>query len=307
MVKAKKNSGEMSFLEHLEELRWHIIRAALGSLVFMVIAFLNRNFIFNEVILKPKSPDFITNRLFGQMGDWLSKNLHISAESVAINTHPLQIINIDMAGQFSSHIKISVVVGLIIASPYIIWELWRFVKPALHSSEKRYASGAVFYISSLFLIGILFGYFLISPLSIHFLSTYIVSEEVVNTIKLSSYIGTVTSVTFASGVIFELPVVVLFLSKIGLMSPRFMKKYRRHAYVILLIVSGIITPPDVFSQILVCIPLILLYEISVFISRSVERKRKNAEEIDMTGKTVTSEAVNEDTETPGRTYVNDDE
>jgi len=264
----------MSFLDHLEVLRWHIIRAAFGAFVFMVIAFINRNFIFNEIILKPRNPDFPTNRFFLNLSGWLNSTFNLNIGSLAINTTPLNIVNIDMAGQFTSHIKISIVVGLILASPYIIWEIWRFIAPALHQNEKRHASGAVFFISSLFIIGVLFGYYLIAPLSIHFLNTYIVSEQVVNTIKLSSYIGTITSVIFASGVIFELPIIVLFLSKIGMLSPGFMRKYRKHAYVLLLIIAGIITPPDVFSQVLVCVPLIVLYEISVYISRSVERTRK---------------------------------
>jgi sec-independent protein translocase protein TatC len=303
MAKTKDNNREeMSFLDHLEELRWHIIRAALGAFVFMIIAFFNRTFIFNEIILKPKNPDFITNRFFKWGGEWLSKNLHIDTSSIVINTQPLNIINIDMAGQFSSHINISIVAGLILASPYIIWEFWRFVKPALHKNEKRYATGAVFYISTLFIIGILFGYYLIAPLSINFLNTYIVSDQVVNTIKLSSYIGTITSVTFASGVVFELPIVVLFLSKIGLLSPGFMRKYRRHAYVLLLLVAGIITPPDVFSQILVCIPLIILYEISVFISRSVDKRRKK----DLLEEEITENKMS-DEEPSGRTFINGDD
>ncbi|HPR32702.1 MAG TPA: twin-arginine translocase subunit TatC [Prolixibacteraceae bacterium] len=275
MIRFRKNKDtekEMSFLQHLEELRWHIVRALLVSVLFMVLAFINRSFLFNEVILKPKSPDFFSNRMFLELSHWLTDVFGIDSSALAINQSPLNLVNIDMAGQFVSHIKISIVAGLIIASPYIVWEIWRFIKPALHQNEKKTSRGAVFTISSLFLTGILFGYYLIVPLSIHFLSTYIVSQEVVNTIKLNSYIGTVTSVTFASGVIFELPVVVYFLSKIGLLTPGFMRKYRRHAYVLLLIISAIITPPDVFSQILVCIPLIILYEISVFISRSVVKK-----------------------------------
>jgi sec-independent protein translocase protein TatC len=303
MAKTKDyNREEMSFLDHLEELRWHIIRAALGAFVLMIIAFFNRTFIFNEIILKPKNPDFITNRFFKWGGEWLSKNLHIDTSSIVINTQPLNIINIDMAGQFSSHINISIVAGLILASPYIIWEFWRFVKPALHKNEKRYATGAVFYISTLFIIGILFGYYLIAPLSINFLNTYIVSDQVVNTIKLSSYIGTITSVTFASGVVFELPIVVLFLSKIGLLSPGFMRKYRRHAYVLLLLIAGIITPPDVFSQVLVCIPLIILYEISVFISRSVDKRRKK----DLLEEEITENKMSGE-EASGRTFINGDD
>ncbi|MBN1924435.1 MAG: twin-arginine translocase subunit TatC [Prolixibacteraceae bacterium] len=276
--KRKKNTDkEMPFLSHLEELRWHIIRALVVSLVFMIAAFISRDFIFNDIILKPRTPDFFSNHYLLVISQRLSDLLNTKKVILAINQSPLPLVNIDMAGQFMAHIKISIVAGLIVASPYIVWEIWHFIKPALHSNEKSTARGAVFYISFLFITGILFGYFLIAPLSIHFLSTYIVSQEVTNTIKLASYIGTVTSVTFASGVIFELPVVVLFLSKIGMVTPEFMRKYRKHAYVLLLVLSAIITPPDVFSQLLVCFPLIILYEISVGISRSVNKKLKRDE------------------------------
>jgi sec-independent protein translocase protein TatC len=273
-----KNNVEMSFFEHLEVLRGHLIRSVLAAFVFMVVAFLNRDLIFSEIILKPKNPDFVTNRFFKSMGEWLHTHFNMDATGMAINTKPLSIVNIDMAGQFNSHITISLVAGLVLASPYIIWEIWRFIKPALIEREKKYASRAVFFISGLFIVGILFGYYIIAPLSIDFLSTYVVSSDVINTIKLDSYISTITSVTFASGVIFELPVIVFFLSKVGIMTPKFMKKYRRHSYIVLLIIAGIVTPPDVFSQILVCIPLIALYEISVIISRSVEKKRNQAKE-----------------------------
>jgi sec-independent protein translocase protein TatC len=276
----KSKEGEMTFLGHLEELRWHIVRSASVAFVLMIIAFVNRDFIFNDVILKPKSPDFPTNQFFARMSTWLSEVLNMNMDVLRINTSPLNIVNIEMAGQFMSHIKVSLIAGLVVASPYVIWEVWRFIKPALHRNEVKHATGAVFYSSILFILGILFGYYIITPLSIHFLSSYNVSQEIANTIKLNSYIATVTSVTFASGVIFELPILVLFLSKIGLLSPTFMRKYRRHAYVVLLIISAIITPPDVFSQILVCIPLIILYEISVFVSRSVHRKREQMENED---------------------------
>lgn len=292
----------MSFLDHLEELRWHVIRSAIGIFVFMIIAFINRDFIFNELILKPKNPDFITNRLFADFSKsiatffdkarnpvlpinffdniwkWIADHVNFTADTLAINNTHLDIVNIEMAGQFISHIKVSLILGLIVSSPYVFWEIWRFIKPALHKKEQKHAKGAVFYTSLLFIIGIIFGYYLITPLSVHFLSSYNVSTEIANTIKLNSYIGTVTSVTFASGIIFELPIAVLFLSKIGLITPQFMRKYRRHAYVLLLIISAIITPPDVFSQILVCLPLIILYEISVFISRYVIKKRKKENE-----------------------------
>ncbi|MDA3880233.1 MAG: twin-arginine translocase subunit TatC [Prolixibacteraceae bacterium] len=274
--KKKKHSTneELTFIEHLEELRWHIVRAVAGVFIFMLIAFLSRDFIFNEVILKPKSPSFPTNILFANISNWVNSIFNTETTALAINSSPLNIVNIDMAGQFLSHIKVSLVAGIIVSSPYIIWEIWRFIKPALKQSELRYARGGVFFTSVLFLAGVLFGYYLIAPLSIHFLSTYNVSQEIENTIKLNSYIGTLTSVTFASGIIFELPVATLFLSRIGLLTPDFMRKYRKHAYVLLLVLSAIITPPDVFSQILVCVPLVVLYEISIFISRYELRRQK---------------------------------
>ncbi|MDA3927865.1 MAG: twin-arginine translocase subunit TatC [Prolixibacteraceae bacterium] len=311
MAKKKNNSGntnEMSFLGHLEELRWHIVRAALGALVFMILAFINRDFIFNDVILKPKSPEFPTNLLFAKLSEWLSTLLNTNTDALAINNAPLDIVNIEMAGQFISHIKVSLIAGLIVASPYIFWEIWRFIKPALHKNEKKHTTGAVFFTSVLFIIGILFGYYLITPLSIHFLSSYNVSQEIANTIKLNSYIGTVTSVTFASGIIFELPIIVLFLSKAGLLTPEFMKKYRKHSYVALLILSAIITPPDVFSQILVCFPLVILYEISVFISRSVNRKRKKLEDEEDKPKQKESNKPNIDDDVPfERTFLDGSE
>lgn len=263
----------MSFLEHLEELRWHIIRSLLVAVGFMIIAFINREFIFNILILSPKNPEFFTNRMMALAGEWFHQHLGMDAKTFAINSQPLAIQNIEMAGQFMAHIKVSVVAGLIAASPYILWEIWRFIKPALYIEEQRHARGSVFFISLLFMLGILFGYYLIAPLSIHFFASYTISQEVGNTIRLNSYIANLTSVVFASGVIFELPMVVLYLSKAGLVNPTFMRKYRRHAYILLLVVSAAITPPDVFSQILVCIPLVLLYELSVFISRSVERQQ----------------------------------
>ena len=275
MSKLKKdNSNEMSFLGHLEVLRWHLIRASVAVLFFMVVAFLSRNFIFNEIILKPKNPDFFTNRMLAELGKWLNSNFGINATDLVINSQPLNLVNIDMAGQFMSHMEISLIAGLILASPFVIWELWRFIEPALLPNERKYTRGAVVFITGLFFCGVLFGYFLIAPLSIHFLNTYIVSDQVINTIKLSSYIRTMISVTFASGLIFELPILVFFLSKVGLITPSFMRKYRKHAYVLLLIIAAIITPPDVFSQVLVCIPLIVLYEISILISRSVLKKKE---------------------------------
>jgi sec-independent protein translocase protein TatC len=264
--KIKDPKEEMSFLEHLEELRWHIIRAFLAIVVFSVIAFIEKDLIFDKIIFSPKRPDFWTNRMFGLLADFLGM------DSVRINTKEFQLISINMSGQFMTHFWTSVIAGLIIASPYVIYEIWRFIRPALYEKERKYSTGAVFYMSVLFIVGVLFGYYLIVPLSVHFLGSYSISESVSNQINILSYINTVTSITLASGVIFELPVVVYVLSKVGILSPVMMTKYRKHAYVVLLIVSAIITPPDVFSQVMVCIPLVFLYEIGIVISKRVTKK-----------------------------------
>ncbi|GET32392.1 Sec-independent protein translocase protein TatC [Prolixibacter bellariivorans] len=264
----KKKEEEMSFLEHLEVLRWHLVRAVVAVVIFAILAFANYHFIFDTLILKPKTPEFATNQFF----NWISQVLNIPA--LAINDKPLQIININMAGQFATHIKISLLAGVILGFPYLFWEFWRFIRPALYEKEQKYATGAVVYSSLLFIIGILFGYYLIVPLSVNFLGSYDISDQITNQINLSSYISTVSSIVLAGGVVFELPVAIYFLSKVGLVTPAFMRRYRRHAYVVLLLLSAIITPPDVFSQIMVCFPLVFLYEIGIVISKRVAKKRE---------------------------------
>lgn len=264
----KGRQGEMSFLEHLEELRWHIIRSVLAIMIFAVAAFVFKDFIFSSIIFKPKTPDFWTNRMFAQFGDF------IGSEAIKINTQDLQLISIKMAGQFLTHIWTAIVAGFIVASPVVFFEFWRFIKPALYDNEKRHASGAVFFTSVLFSMGVLFGYYLIVPLSIHFLGSYSISGEVTNQININSYISTVVSISLASGVVFLLPIFVYFLSKVGLLTPAFMKQYRKHAYVVMLLLAAIITPPDVFSQIMVAFPLVFLYEIGILISRRIEKKRE---------------------------------
>jgi sec-independent protein translocase protein TatC len=178
-----------------------------------------------------------------------------------------------MSGQISTHIWISLIAGLILASPYVFWEIWRFIAPALYDKERKNTRGAVWAVTFLFLTGILFGYYIIAPMTIYFLGSYTISDQVKNLIDISSYFSSVTSVVFATGLVFEFPIVAFFLSKVGILTPSFMRKYRKHAIIVILIIGAIITPPDVFSQILVSIPLWGLYEISIFISARVERKR----------------------------------
>jgi sec-independent protein translocase protein TatC len=269
MKVSSSKDKEMSFLEHLEILRWHLIRAAIAIIALAIAAFIFNDFIFNTIILAPKSPKFITNELLCEFGNYLN------IKSLCINNKPFQVININMAGQFSTHIMVSLIAGFIVSFPYVFWEIWSFIKPALESNEERHAKGAVFFSSLLFILGVLFGYYIIVPLSVHFLGSYSVSNQVLNQINLSSYISTVSSVVLAAGIVFELPVIIFFLSKAGLITPDFLKRYRKHALVIILILSAIITPPDVFSQILVAMPLILLYEVGIFISKRIAAKDKS--------------------------------
>jgi sec-independent protein translocase protein TatC len=265
---SKNTEGEMSFLEHLEVMRWHLLRSILAIVILALVAFVFKDIVFDKILLAPKEPVFPTNRWLCRLGDILG------LERICINQDPFTLQTVKMAEQFSMHIMVSLIAGVVVAFPYIFWEFWTFFKPALYSSEKQHARGAVFFSSALFVTGILFGYFIIVPLSVHFLGSYTVSAEVKNQINLVSYIGTVTSITLASGVIFQLPIVTFFLTKVGLITPAFLKKYRKHSVIVILALAAIITPPDIFSQVLVCLPLLFLYEIGIIISRKVVAKQE---------------------------------
>jgi len=264
----------MSFLEHLEELRWHIIRSLIAIVVMMIVAFVFKDVLFNKIVLAPKNPTFISNRLFCEFGHYLAGVFNFNnPDLLCINTKQLNLISIKMAGQITTHIVVALVAGLIVAFPFVIREFWLFFKPALHSNEAKHARGAVLASSLLFFIGVLFGYFLLAPLSIHFLSSYQISADVVNQINVRSFIGTMTSICLATGVVFELPIVAFFLTKIGIITPSFMRQYRKHAIVVIFVLAAIITPPDIFSQTLVAVPLLILYEVSIFISAGVIKQK----------------------------------
>ena len=258
--------GTMTFWGHLEELRGHLIRSSLAILVCAIAAFLAKDILFSNVILAPKEPYFLTNRVFC----WFSEQL--SMPVLCINKNPVKLINIDLAGQFTTHIVVSLIIGIIAAIPYIVFEIWRFIRPGLNPKEQANSRGAVLVISGLFLTGVLFAYFLIVPLSINFLGSYQVSALVENQIALRSFITTVTTITLATGLLFELPVFVYFLSKVGIVTPEAMRKQRKLAFVTIIAVAALITPPDVFSQIMVGLPLFVLYEISIRISKRVAPK-----------------------------------
>lgn len=264
-----ESNENMSFLDHLEVFRWHLIRSIVSVLAFSLVAFIFKDFIFDAILLAPKDPEFLTYRFFCILSESIGFGNHL-----CLDHSPFSLINISMSGQFSAHITISIFAGFIIAFPYILWEIWSFVRPALYEKETNVIKGVVFFSSMLFILGILFGYYVVAPISINFLGSYNVSETISNQITLSSFIITVTSVTLANGIIFELPILVYFLTKMNLLTPEFMRIYRRHALILTLVLSAIITPPDITSQILVAFPLLILYELSIKLSsRTIKKNR----------------------------------
>lgn len=259
---------EMSFLDHLEELRWHIIRSTIAIIVAATVAFLGKSFLFDELIFGPTKTDFFTY-------DFLCRASSIIGYDSFCNTvFDFEVQSRTMAGQFSAHIWTSITFGFVIAFPYVLYEFWKFVSPGLYSKERKNSKGFIFFSSLLFFIGVLFGYYVICPLSINFLGTYSVADQVHNDFDLNSYIGLVRASVLASGFIFELPIIIYYLTKIGLVTPQFLKNNRKYALVIVLIVAAIITPPDVASQIIVAIPVIILYQVSILISKIVIKKQK---------------------------------
>lgn len=272
---AEKNIKEMSFLDHLEELRWLLVRSSAAIIICGIVAFFFSDFIFNEIIFGPKNPNFITYQLFCELG----KQFDLQ-ETLCITEINLPIQNREMGGQFSMHMWTSITVGFIFAFPFILWEIWKFISPALYEKERKYAVSFIIVSSFLFFVGVLFGYYLIAPLSVQFFASYIVSPEISNSIDINSYISLMKTSAIASGLLFELPIIIFFLTKIGLVTPEFLKKYRKYTLVIVLIVAAVITPPDVLSQIIVSIPIMILYEASILISvlvvKSQEREKLKA-------------------------------
>lgn len=264
-----KSPDEMSFLEHLEELRWHLIRSTVAILIAATIAFIFKDFIFNTILFAPKETDFVTYQVLCDISHAAGMG-----DTGCITDITFRIQNRTMAGQFNMHIWTAIIAGIILAFPYILYELWRFISPALKENEKRYSKGFISIASLLFFTGVLFGYYVISPLSINFLGNYTISKEVFNDIDINSYLGLIRTAALSSGVVFELPVIIFILSKIGLVTPDMLRKYRKISIVGILILSAIITPPDITSQIIVAIPIMILYEISIFISKIVLRKEK---------------------------------
>lgn len=259
---------EMSFIDHLESLRWHLIRALGAIFLGAIIAFFNKAILFDFLLFGPTRADFPTNKFLCYLS-----NTFPFLSGLCMKTLKYNFINTDLAGQFMLHIKMSAMAGFILAFPYVFWEIWRFIKPALYNNELKYTRGIVFFTSILFVIGCMFGYFIIAPFSINFLYSYQTVEIAQNFISIDNYISNVTSMVIPTGIMFELPMLVYFLTKIGLITADLMRNTRKFASVIILIVISIITPQgDMFSLLLISAPIFMLYELSIIISAKVDKQ-----------------------------------
>ncbi|WP_312138302.1 twin-arginine translocase subunit TatC [Sphingobacterium sp.] len=277
LIEAIKNKGknlesEMSFFDHLEVLRWHIIRAVIAVTIFAILSFTFYDFVFNEIIMGPKNLDFWTYRMMCKVGDALN------LAGFCVEKIPFNIINTELAGQFMLQINSCLLMAVALGFPYLLFEVWLFIKPALTDIERKSARGFVFYATVLFIIGALFGYYIVVPLSVNFLANVSLSEEITNQITIDSYLSTIATLTLGCGIIFLLPILIFILSKIGIMTPEFMRASRRYAIVIILVIAAIITPTaDVITLLTVSAPMFILYELSIMVSANVKRAKEQAE------------------------------
>ncbi len=258
----------MSFLDHLEELRWHLVRSFVAVFVVAILVFVNINFVFNEILLAHLKPDFTTYQFFCKVFTYIgidSNFCTITFKQTLQALNPTQ--------QLMTGIWSSLILGFVVSFPYILWEFWRFIAPGLHSSERKKSRGFIFISSLLFFLGILFSYYVILPMSVYFFYNFEISDVIENNFKLEAYISLITNTLIGVALLFELPVVIFFFTKIGLITPEFLRKYRKHSLVVVLVLSAIITPPDVASQVIVSVPIMILYEISIYVSQYVLKKQ----------------------------------
>ena len=266
---ANKTLGEMSFLDHLEELRWLLVRSTIAIIIMACVTYFISDYLFDVIIFGPTRPSFFTYTFFCDLSHRLG-----FAESICITEMPFIIQNTEMEGQVNVFVWMCVLAGFILSFPYILWEVWKFIGPALYEKEKKNAKVFVFSSSLLFFLGVIFGYFVVIPMSVNFVATFTVSDVVKNQFTLDSYMGMVKTSILASGLFFELPIIIYFLTKLGLVTPEFLRKYWKYAVVIILIVAAIVTPPDVVSQTIVAIPMLIIYEVSILISKIVVLNKK---------------------------------
>lgn len=255
----------MSFLDHLEELRWRLVRISIAIVLVSIVIWSFQSWIMDNLFLSMKSPDFPSFRALCYLFD------------ICIEDIPVKMQSTTMAGQFSYALMMSIMGGVILSFPFIFYQLWSFVKPGLKQKEKTVVKGLVFYVSLLFFLGILFGYYIVAPITVQFFGSYQISANIENIFTINSFMSTILSTVFYSGVLFLLPIVVYIFTKLGLITPDFLRKYRKHAIIVVLILAAVITPPDLISQVIVSIPIVLLYEIGILVSASVYKKQQQAD------------------------------
>jgi sec-independent protein translocase protein TatC len=269
-----KDGTEMSFFDHLEELRWHIIRSLASIVIFTVAAWIFREEIFGIVIMGPTKVDFYTNQILCKIA------AETGMSSLCMQKADFILQSREVSGQFMMALTQSIIVGLLFAFPYAFFEIWRFVTPGLKNKELKAARGAVFWVSILFFLGVAFGYFVVAPMAINFLANFKLDPSIQNQFDINDYISLLSMLTLACGLTFQLPMIAYVLSQVGILTPSFMREYRKHAIVVILLVAALITPsPDMISQMLVALPLFGLYEISIGVSGRV-LKRKMREEME---------------------------
>jgi len=268
----KKPMNEMSFMDHLEELRWVLVRSTIAVLIAAVGIFFFSDFIFDEIIFAPTKVDFWTYGFFCD----LAKSLGVS--DICVTEMDFVIQNTDMEGQVTMLIWTCVAGGFILAFPYILWELWKFISPALYEKERKGAKVFISISSLLFFLGVLFGYFMIIPMSVNFFATFKVSELIKNEFNIDSYMSMVKTSVIACGLFFELPIIIFFLARLGLVTAELLRKYRKYSIVGVLVVAAVVTPPDVVSQVIVSIPMLIIYEASIFIAAAVGKRKLIAEQ-----------------------------
>jgi sec-independent protein translocase protein TatC len=268
---------EMSFLDHLEELRWHVVKSVAAIFICSIVGFVFVEWIFDHILFAPSKIDFPTFRWMCELGKLVG-----AEDSLCAKPFNFTVQSRNMTGQFMMSITASFVIGLIVAFPYVFWQIWSFVKPGLYQKEKKSSRGAVAAVSFLFMLGVLFGYYILSPMTIWFLSTYTISPQIVNQFDITSYVSTVVGMVLGCGLLFQFPVAVYFLTKVGMLTPQFMRQFRKHAIVGIVVASAIITPSsDPFTLMLVALPLYFLFEISIFVSAIEVRRMKRQEEADL--------------------------
>ncbi len=276
----KTEQEELTFVDHLEALRWHIVRSLLAIIFFAILIFLNIDWVFERVILGPLNNDFISYSVMCRLSHWLHLGDALCMPGIKVKLQATT-----FSAQFMSSITIAFVGGFIAAFPYVFWELWRFVKPALTTTELKSTRGSILFVSLFFFTGAAFGYFLLGPFTFNFLSNYTLGNSHILETRptLDDYLENLVDIIIGCGLAFELPVLSYVLTKIGLITPAFLKEYRKYAVVVILVIAAVITPsPDWSSQMLVFVPLFFLYQLSIAVSKRAfkQMEKRDAEEWD---------------------------